>query len=90
MALFQGLTLGCLRMSCAHPLALGARMLGLPVPSLLRRNKFSRSLLYPQQAPLQEQLHITAPINNQKHIDIILHNAIDDAVGFKVDLVKLP
>ena len=43
-----------------------------------------------QQAPQQQCLHVTPPISNHKHVDIISHHPVDDAVRLEEDLTVLP
>ena len=39
-----------------------------------------------QQSPLQQRLHVTTAIDDQQNEDALIHNSINDAVGFEEDL----
>ena len=63
-----------------------------PDPSLscLFLKVATHPLLCLQQAPLQQCLHVTPPISNHKHVDVISHHSVDDAVRLEEDLTVLP
>ncbi len=42
-----------------------------------------------QQAPLQQQLHVTPPVRDDEDVDRLLDHPVDDAVGLEEDLPVL-
>ena len=42
---------------------------------------FHGEVLCPQQAPLEQGLHVAPPIGDHEYIDLRSHHPIDDAVG---------
>jgi hypothetical protein len=39
-----------------------------------------------QQSPLQQRLHVTPAIGNQQNVNVLIHDTVNDAVGFEEDL----
>ena len=46
--------------------------------------------LRPQQAPLQQRLHVAPSIGDEEHVDVAFHHPVDDAVGLEEDFTVLP
>ena len=53
-------------------------------------NRATEWALCLQQAPLEQRLHVTPPIGDHEHIDVIFHDPVDDPVGLEENLTVVP
>ena len=43
-----------------------------------------------QQSPLQQDVQVAAAVGDQEHVDVVLYDPVDDAVGLEEDFAVFP